>query len=108
MTKYALIFKSNAAFDWTTLPPEDAEKAAAAWGNWIASMGSAVRASDAFKFGGRSVSEKGTTAADNLLIGYVLIEVENFDEAEKLAEGAPSVATGQGSIEVYEILPTTH
>lgn len=106
MSKYALVFKSKAAFDWTTLPLEEARKAAGAWREWIDSMGSAVQASDAFKFGGRSVSKAGTEPADNLLIGYVLIEAKNYDEAEKLAEGAPSVASGQGSIEVYEILPT--
>lgn len=108
MSKYILIFKSNEAFDWTTLPQEEAQKAAGAWRGWIDSMGSAVQASDAFKFGGKSVSKTGTAEADNLLIGYVLVEAENFSEAEKLAEGAPSVASGRGSIEVYEILPTRH
>jgi len=106
MSKYALIFKSNKAFDWTTLPREEAQKAMGAWGGWIASMGSAVQASDAFKFGGKSVSKAGAGSADNLLTGYVMVEADDFSAAEKLAEGAPSVASGQGSIEVYEILPT--
>jgi hypothetical protein len=106
MSKYALIFKSNQAFDWTTLPPEEAQKAMGAWGGWISSMGSAVQVSDAFKFGGKSVSKSGNEKADNLLTGFVVIEAESLSEAEKLAEGAPSVASGQGSIEVYEILPT--
>ncbi|HSW77590.1 MAG TPA: YciI family protein [Candidatus Chromulinivoraceae bacterium] len=106
MSKYALIFKSNQAFDWTTLPPEEAQKMAGAWGAWIASMGSAVQGAEAFKFGGKSVAKDGKKTADNLLTGFVVVEAENFSEAEKLAEGAPSVAPGQGSIEVYEVLPT--
>ncbi len=106
MSKYALIFKSKQAFDWTTLPPEEVEKAMGAWGGWIANMGSAVQTSDAFKFGGRSVSKKGADEADSLLTGYVIVEAESTSEAEKMAEGAPSVASDQGSIEVYEILPT--
>ena len=57
---------------------------------------------------GKSVTKTGNKEADNLLIGYVVAEAENFSDAEKLAEGAPSVASGQGSIEVYEIMPTLH
>lgn len=106
MSKYTLIFKSNQAFDWTTLPPEEAQKMAGAWGAWIASMGPAVQAAKAFKFGGKSVTKDGNKTADNLLTGFVVVEAEDFSEAEKLAEGAPSVAPGQGSIEVYEVLPT--
>lgn len=108
MTKYALVFKSNAAFDWSKLPSEEVQKVVGAWKGWIDSMGSAVQSGDAFKFGGKSVGKSGTAEADNLLTGYVVVEVENLSEAEKLAEGAPSVALGQGSIEVYELLPMSH
>lgn len=106
MSKYVLIFKSNQPFDWTTLPQEEAQKAMSAWGGWIASMGEAVQASDAFKFGGKSVVKAGSRVADNLLTGFVVVEADDFAAAEKLATGAPSVAAEQGSIEVYEVLPT--
>lgn len=106
MSKYALVFKSKEAFDWSKLPQEEVQKVVGAWKGWIGSMGSAVQSGDAFKFGGKSVSGAGTSEADNLLTGYVVVEAESFSEAEKLAEGAPSVASGQGSIEVYELLPT--
>ena len=106
MSKYVLIFKSNQAFDWTALPQEEAQKAAGAWGAWIGSMGSAVQSAEAFKFGGKSVSKNGAEKADNLLTGFVVVEANDFSEAEKLAEGAPSVGSGQGSIEIYEVLPT--
>jgi hypothetical protein len=106
MSKYALVFKSKAAFDWSKLPQEEVQKVVGAWKGWIDSMGSAVQSGDAFKFGGKSVGKSGSVEADNLLTGYVVVEVESFSEAEKLAEGAPSVASDQGSIEVYELLPT--
>lgn len=105
MSKYALIFKSKEAFDWSRLPPEEVQKVVGAWKGWIASMGSAVQAGDAFKFGGRSVSKSGAAEADNLLTGYVVVEADGFSAAEKLAAGAPSVTTDQGNIEVYELLP---
>jgi hypothetical protein len=105
MSKYALVFKSKEAFDWSKLPQEEVQNVAGAWKGWIASMGSAVQAGDAFKFGGKSVSKTGTADADNLLTGYVVVEADGFSAAEKLAAGAPSVASGQGSIEIYELLP---
>ena len=108
MTKYALVFKSNQAFDWSNLPAEEVQKVVGAWKGWIDSMGAAVQAGDAFKFGGTSVGKDGSAEADNLLTGYVVVEVADRSEAEKLAEGAPSVAAGQGSIEVYELLPMAH
>jgi len=108
MLRYVLIFKADQALDWTSLPPEEAQRRAGAWGSWIASMGSAVEAADAFKFGGQRVTTDGNQAADNLLTGYVVVEAENYDEATKLAAGAPYVTAGDGSIEVYEILPTRH
>ncbi len=108
MTNYALVFKSKAAFDWTTLPPEEVQRTAGAWGDWIASMGSAVQSAEAFKFGGESISKDGVKDADNLITGFVVVEAENADKAKALAADAPSVPSGQGSIEVYEILPTRH
>lgn len=108
MAKYALVFKSKEAFDWSKLPQEEVQKVVGAWQGWIGSMGSAVQSGDAFKFGGRSVSKLGAAEADNLLTGYVVVEAEDLSQAEKLAEGAPSVAAGQGSIEIYELLPASH
>lgn len=108
MAKYALVFKSKEAFDWSKLPQEEVQKVVGAWKGWLDSMGPAVRNGDAFKFGGKSVSKTGSEGADNLLTGYVVVEADDFNAAEKLAAGAPSVASGQGSIEVYELLPTSH
>ncbi len=106
MSRYTLIFKSSEAFDWTTLPPEEVQKVVGAWGDWIASMGSAVHENNALKFGGKSVTKDGSHTADNLITGYIVVEAKDFGEAEKLAGGAPSVASDQGSIEVYKVLPT--
>ena len=108
MSKYILVFRSNAAFDWTALPEEDVRKASTAWQRWIESMGAAVQGGDAFKFGGKSVAHAGTSEADNLLTGYVVVEADDFDTAVALAEGAPSVGAGQGSIEVYALMDTAH
>lgn len=102
MAKYILVYKSNQAFDWSKLPKEEVTKVVNAWGAWLGLMGSAVKAGDAFKFGGKSVSENGEKEADNLLTGFVIIEAKDFDEALSFAHKAPTVVSGEGSIEVYE------
>ena len=45
-----------------------------------------------------TVSHSGAAQADNLLAGYVVVEADSFSAAEKLAAGAPSVASGRGSM----------
>ncbi len=104
MTQYALIYKSREAFDWTTLPPEEVQKTISAWDVWTRSLGEAAKSGEAFKFGGKSVTTDGTATADNLLGGFTIVEADSFEAAEKLAASAPGVTSGQGSMEVYEIL----
>ncbi|HSW74590.1 MAG TPA: YciI family protein [Candidatus Saccharimonadales bacterium] len=104
MAQYILVYKSNEAFDWSQLPKEEVTKVMDAWGAWLGMMGPAVKGGDAFKFGGKSVTENGEKEADNLLTGFAIIEAKDFDEALSYAHKAPSVISGQGSIEVYEAL----
>jgi hypothetical protein len=37
-----------------------------------------------------------------LLTGYAIIEAKDFDEALNIAQKAPNVQSGTGTIEVYE------
>jgi hypothetical protein len=102
MSKYILIYKTNEASDWTKLPEPEVKKVMQAWGEWVGSMGSAHVGGDAFKFGGKSATKNGPKDADNLLTGFSIIEAKDFDEALSVAEKAPNVLSGMGSIEVYE------
>ncbi|HKX72605.1 MAG TPA: YciI family protein [Candidatus Saccharimonadales bacterium] len=103
MAQYILIYKSNQAFDWSQLPKEEVAKVIDAWNSWSAMMGSAVKGSGAFKFGGKSVTKNGEKEADNLLTGFAIIEARDFSEAAGFAKQAPSVVAEQGSIEIYEL-----
>lgn len=73
-----------------------------AWGEWVGSIGTARKAGGPFKFGGKSATKDGPKDADNLLTGYAIIEARDFDEALSIAQKAPNVQAGTGTIEVYE------
>ena len=102
MTQYIFVYKSNEAFDWSALPKEEVKKVMDAWGTWLGAMGPALKGGDAFKFGGKTVSKNGKNEADNLLTGFAIVEAKDFDEALEIAQNAPIVVSGQGSVEVYE------
>ncbi|HSW77322.1 MAG TPA: YciI family protein [Candidatus Chromulinivoraceae bacterium] len=102
MTKYILVYKMNEANDWSAAPEAEVKKVMQAWGEWLGLLGSAHKSGDAFKFGGKSATKDGVKAADNLLTGYAIIEAENFDEALAVAQKAPNVQAGTGTVEVYE------
>lgn len=102
MTKYILVYKMKEAEDWTKRPEQEVKKLMSAWGEWVGSIGSARKDGGAFKFGGKSATDEGLKDADNLLTGYAIIDVDNFDKALEIAEQAPNVVDGSGTIEVYE------
>jgi hypothetical protein len=102
MAKYILVYKSNEANDWSKLPEPEVKQIMQAWGEWVGSLGVSRKESSALKFGGKSVTKDGARNADNLLTGYAIIEAKDFDEALAIAQKAPSVQMGTGSIEVYE------
>lgn len=102
MAKYILLYKSNEASDWSKLPEPEVKKIMQAWGEWVGSIGAARKDSGPFKFGGKSATPDGPKDADNLFTGYAIIEAQNFDEALSIAQKAPNVQGGTGTIEVYE------
>lgn len=102
MTKYILVYKSNQATDWSTLPEAEIKQIMHAWGEWVGSLGTSRKDSGAVKFGGKTATKHGIQNSDNLTTGYAIIEAENFDEALEIAQRAPNVTADTGTIEVYE------
>jgi len=72
------------------------------WGKWFESI--ADRMVDAGHLpGGREISHDGTKElplAKDSITGYTVIKAENLDDAEKIAQGCPIIA----STRVYEIM----
>ena len=73
-----------------------------AWGNWFAEVADTTVENGGLR-SGREISKSGTAdlAWDTESItGYTIIEAGSLEEAEKIAQGNPYIA----SIRVYEIM----
>jgi hypothetical protein len=75
-----------------------------AWGKWFESI--ADKTVDRGHLpGGREISHAGTKdlpMANDSITGYSVVRAENLDDAEKIAQGCPIIA----STRVYEIMET--
>ncbi len=73
-----------------------------AWGKWFESIADKIDSGGHFP-GGREISHDGTKdlpMAKDSITGYSVINAENLDEAETIAQGCPIIA----STRVYEIM----
>jgi len=73
----------------------------AAWGKWFESVADKTVDQGGFS-GAREISPNGTTDLPmgmESITGYSIINAESLDEAEKIAQGNPFIA----SIRIYEI-----
>lgn len=86
--------------------PEEGEKIMAAWGAWFGQMGAALKDPGAPVGPGKTVS--GTGVADNgganPVTGYTLVEAADMAAALAMARGCPMVVSGNGSVEVAEVV----
>ena len=72
-----------------------------AWGTWFESVDDRTVDNGGFS-GGREISSSGTKDLPwgmEAITGYTIIEAESLDEAEKIAQDNPYIA----SIRVYEV-----
>ena len=75
----------------------------AAWGTWFESIADKSVENGGFHGGAREISHDGSKdlpMATDSITGYSIINAESIDEAEKIAQGNPFIA----SIRVYEIM----
>ena len=73
-----------------------------AWGTWFESIADRTVENVGFS-GGREISASGTKDLPmgmESITGYTIIEAESFDEAERIAQDNPYIA----SIRVYEVM----
>ena len=73
-----------------------------AWGKWFESIADKTVDQGGFHGGARVISDAGTKDLPmgmESITGYTIINAENLDEAEQLAQSNPYIA----SIRVYEI-----
>lgn len=86
--------------------PEEGQEVMAAWQAWFADMGEAV------VIPGAPVGQSHTVSADgvaedggaNPISGYTVVKADNIGAATDLAKGCPMVVSGNGSVEVAEVM----
>ncbi len=74
-----------------------------AWNNWFASIGDKMVDRGGPCGAGREITHTGTkdlSLDKEAMTGYLIIDAENIDEAEKIAKNCPMIT----SIRVYEIM----
>jgi len=74
-----------------------------AWGKWFASVADKTVDQGGFHGAAREISTAGTKDLPmgmESITGYTIINAENLEEAEKLAQSNPYIA----SIRIYEIM----
>ena len=75
----------------------------AAWGKWFESIADKIAEKGGHFIDAREISKSGTKDLPmgmESITGYTIINAENLDNAEKIAQGCPFIA----SIRVYEIM----
>lgn len=86
--------------------PEEGEQVMAAWQAWMGGMGDALKIPGAPVGLSKTVSAAGVAddGGANPISGYSVIEAADMDTATEMAKGCPMVVSGEGSVEVAEIL----
>lgn len=106
MAKFMMIYKGEAT-DMADMSEEDAAGVMAKWGAWMEKVGPAL-ADVGTPFGpGISKVDDGSTAAPISLTGYSIVEANDLEGAQVLADGHPYLSEGAGnySIELFELMP---
>lgn len=106
MPKYMMVYKGEAT-DTSDMSEEQAAEVMRKWGVWMESVGNAL-VDVGSPFGpGKSIVDDGTTGDPAHLSGYSIVEADDLDGAERLANGHPYLGDGTGSfsIELFELMP---
>ncbi|MGR3761407.1 YciI family protein [Roseobacteraceae bacterium NS-SX3] len=85
---------------------EEGAKVMEAWQSWMGSMGDALVMPGAPVGMSKTVSSGGIAddGGANPVSGYSVVEARDHAAACEMAKGCPMVASGEGSVEVAEIL----
>jgi hypothetical protein len=108
MSKYLYLYRGPAT-PLDEFTPEQGAEQAAAWGEWMSRVGSAL-ADVGSPFGERvAVADDGTTPATSDQNGYSIIEADSLDAAKTFADKHPFLSEGKGrfAIEIFELVPMT-
>ena len=110
MKEFMMIFRSEEKVERAT--PEEMQAQIKVWQEWIgniAAKGSFV-ATNALGMTGKVVRPKNIitdgpyTEVKQMVGGYIIVKVENLEEAVKLSEGCPTITLHGGSVEIRDVM----
>jgi len=110
MKEFMMIFR-NEKNDQPMPSPEQMQQMVKQWNDWIggiAAQGKFV-ATNALGFEGQTVSSNGVVSdgpyaeVKEIVGGYIILKAENLEEAVKLSEGCPRLASG-GEVEARDVM----
>ncbi len=86
--------------------PEEGEQVMAAWRDWMGSMGEALVVPGNPVGPSKTVSAAGVAddGGANPLGGYSVVSADSIEAACAMAKGCPMVVSGNGSVEVAELV----
>ena len=106
MPRFMMVYKGEAT-DMSEMTEEEATAVMAKWGAWMEKVGPAL--SDlGTPFGpGSSLVDDGTSGTPHSLTGYSIVEADDMDMAQQLADGHPYLSEGKGdyAIDLFELMP---
>ena len=110
MSEFMMIFR-NEKSDSPKPSPEQMQAMIKQWQDWIggiAAQGKFV-STNALGFQGKTIDSKGVITdgpyaeVKEIIGGYIIVESETVDDAIKLTEGCPALASG-GKVEVRDVM----
>ncbi len=106
MPQYMMVYKGEAT-DMADMSEEEGAAVMAKWATWMEKVGPALR-DVGTPFGpGSSLVDDGTSGTALSLTGYSIVEADDMDGAQALADGHPYLSEGKGdyAIDVFEMMP---
>ncbi len=107
MTKFLFVYHAPMTHaDAAPADPAEMEAVTNAWMAWAGRVGEGMLDFGTPLAGGVQVTSNGTTASDQDVAGYSLVEAESMDAALAFAEGHPHLSMpGACTIEIHESQP---
>lgn len=106
MAKFIYLYRGPST-PMSDLTPEQGAERMAAFGAWMARVGTALVDGGSPFGSSASVRDDGTEGIAGDLIGYTIIEADDLATAKALTDGLPflSKSDGKCAVDIFELLP---
>jgi hypothetical protein len=106
MARFMMVYKGDAT-DVSVMTQEQSDAVMAAWGAWMEKVGPALTDVGTPFGAGSSIVDDGSSGRALSLTGYSIVDADDMDAAQALAEGHPYLSEGKGAfaVDLFELMP---